>query len=83
MAAGTHVRHFSVSLSGDALQRLMGHDIPDELAPLVDPTISNSRILQLKTPVEIRRIVRSLIDSPLQGRLRDIEIEGALTQIFA
>lgn len=81
--AGTKLRHFSASINSMGMKAFFDNRIPDELMPLIDHARDRSVVFECALPGDARRIARGLIDSPLQGRLRAIELEAGITQILA
>ena len=83
ISAGTKLRHFSAAIDASGLEAFFDNNIPDELKPLIQDDLDQSVIYECALPGSIRHIARGLIDSPLHGRLREIELEAGIAQTLA
>lgn len=85
LAPEQSIQHFSLTLREDAMAAMLGGEIPDALRDLF--TLKQRNIGSVVRPVaftpRIRAIVRDVIQSPLRGALRKLEVEGAALQLIA
>lgn len=83
LGSGQQIRHFNYMIRADALDSMLDGDVPDELKVLVSPDLDHSRKVPLPITARMRNVAEDLLQSPLTGALRALEIEGATIQLVA
>ncbi|KZL13255.1 Regulatory protein PchR [Pseudovibrio sp. Ad26] len=83
IARGTDLQMLSYSISEEYLMRALEKDIPATFLPFLKPSEQGFNLLEFRPTPEMRRLVRSVISSPLVGTMRNLFIEGAVLQLMA
>tara|TARA_R100001129_G_scaffold181546_4_gene161006 strand:+ start:9393 stop:10349 length:957 start_codon:yes stop_codon:yes gene_type:complete len=83
LAAGQQIKMAGYGLHIDRVIRLFDGDVPDELLPLVEPTIGESRIFGMKRTRQLRNLAQNLFAPGLNGPLRTLFMEGTILQLLA
>ncbi len=66
----------------DRAAALLGGDVPDALAPLLDPSTDRAHFLLIPTAKTMRHLAASLFAPGLNGPLRRLIMEGAAYHLF-
>lgn len=83
IARGTDLQMLSYSISEEYLMRALEKDLPATFLPFVKEGDEEFSLLEFRPTPEMRRLVRSVISSPLVGSMRSLFIEGAVLQLIA
>lgn len=79
------IRHFSISMREEAMESMLGGELPDGLKALFqkndDPDYC--RVQPVFFTPRMRALVKDVLGSPLRGALRRMELEGAVIQLVA
>lgn len=76
------LRHVSASINAEGIREFFDDDVPAELEPLISDA-DESAVYHFNMPTNVRRVGQGLLDSPLRGRLREIEVEAGIALILA
>ena len=83
LMAGQQIKMAGYGLHIDRVVRLFDGDVPNELCPLVEPNIGESRIFAMKNTRQLRNLAQNLFAPGLNGPLRTLFMEGTVLQLLA
>jgi AraC-like DNA-binding protein len=83
LAAGARFQSAGYSLDIERARRLLGDEVPEALAPLLDPGRRDGGLIAVSASPAMRGLASHLFSRGLNGPLRRLMMEGAVVHLLA